>query len=269
MSNPDDLAPDFRTLDAQQPAGEASVSPEQGEGSANLGQREIGRALGTALVLIAVALAVDGPAWQYLVNERVYEEDWGRLLRVMGFVPTWLLAGLALWLVERPVRVGVGAGEYGIQRGAVADMGGNDADRQRERKRARRRSLYLVGTVLLSGIVGELLKLVFRRRRPGEGFELYDFRSWADRPFHNGGLSMPSTHAVVAFGAAVALTKLWPRAWPVWWLLAAGCGFTRVLARAHYASDIVMAALIAAAVGSWLARRLGIGAEESEFSQAT
>jgi membrane-associated phospholipid phosphatase len=235
-----------------------------------LGQREIGRALGTALVLIAVALAVDGLAWQYLVNERVYEEDWGRLLRVMGFVPTWLLAAVALWLVERPVGVGVRAGEYGIQRRARADLGGNDADRQqRKGKWARKRSLYLVGAVLLSGIVGELLKLVFRRRRPGEVFELYDFRSWADRPFHNGGLSMPSTHAVVAFGAAVALTKLLPRAWPVWWLLAAGCGLTRVLARAHYASDIVMAALIAAAVGSWLARRLGIGAEESAFSQAT
>jgi membrane-associated phospholipid phosphatase len=216
---------------------------------------------------MAVAVAVDGLVWQYLVNERVYEEDWGRLLRVMGFVPTWVLAAVALWLVERPVGAGVG---HRGQQMARAGMGGIDADRQqREGKRARRRSLYLVGAVLLSGIVGELLKLVFRRRRPGDVFELYEFRSWADRPFHNGGLSMPSTHAVVAFGAAVALTKLLPRAWPVWWLLAAGCGLTRVLARAHYSSDVVMAALIAAAVGSWLARRLGIGAEESEFSQAT
>jgi membrane-associated phospholipid phosphatase len=216
---------------------------------------------------MAVAVAVDGLVWQYLVNERVYEEDWGRLLRVMGFVPTWVLAAVALWLVERPVGAGVG---HRGQQMARAGMGGIDADRQqREGKRARRRSLYLVGAVLLSGIVGELLKLVFRRRRPGDVFELYEFRSWADRPFHNGGLSMPSTHAVVAFGAAVALTKLLPRAWPVWWLLAAGCGLTRVLARAHYLSDVVMAALIAAAVGSWLARRLGIGAEESEFSQAT
>lgn len=229
--------------------------------------REIGRGVGIALALMAVAVAVDGLVWQYLVNERVYEEDWGRLLRVMGFVPTWVLAAVALWLVERPVGAGVG---HRGQQMARAGMGGIDADRQqREGKRARRRSLYLVGAVLLSGIVGELLKLVFRRRRPGDVFELYDFRSWADRPFHNGGLSMPSTHAVVAFGAAVALTKLLPRAWPVWWLLAAGCGLTRVLARAHYLSDIVMAALIAAAVGSWLARRLGIGAEESEFSQAT
>jgi len=229
--------------------------------------REIGRGVGIALALMAVAVAVDGLVWQYLVNERVYEEDWGRLLRVMGFVPTWVLAAVALWLVERPVGAGVG---HRGQQMARAGMGGIDADRQqREGKRARRRSLYLVGAVLLSGIVGELLKLVFRRRRPGDVFELYEFRSWADRPFHNGGLSMPSTHAVVAFGAAVALTKLLPRAWPVWWLLAAGCGLTRVLARAHYLSDVVMAALIAAAVGSWLARRLGIGAEESEFSQAT
>jgi membrane-associated phospholipid phosphatase len=229
--------------------------------------REIGRGVGIALALMAVAVAVDGLVWQYLVNERVYEEEWGRLLRVMGFVPTWVLAAVALWLVERPVGAGVG---HRGQQMARAGMGGIDADRQqREGKRARRRSLYLVGAVLLSGIVGELLKLVFRRRRPGDVFELYEFRSWADRPFHNGGLSMPSTHAVVAFGAAVALTKLLPRAWPVWWLLAAGCGLTRVLARAHYLSDVVMAALIAAAVGSWLARRLGIGAEESEFSQAT
>jgi membrane-associated phospholipid phosphatase len=196
-----------------------------------------------ALVLVAVALAVDSLGWQYLVNERVYEEDWGRLLRVMGFVPTWLAAALALWLVHR------GGG------GRPEDATGGDALR---RKLARRRSLYLVGAVLLSGVVGEVLKLVFRRRRPGEIFELYDFRAWSDRPLHNGGLSMPSTHAVVAFGAAAALTKLFPRAWPVWWGLAVGCGLTRVLARAHYASDIVGAALIAFVAAAWLAKRMDI-----------
>lgn len=207
-----------------------------------------GRSILAGFGIVAVALAVDELAWTYLVHERVYEEDWGRLLRVMGFVPTWLLAALALWLVERPG----GSLGAGVSR-AVPDVAARSAW-------ARRRGLYLMGSVLVSGIVGEVLKLVFRRRRPGEDFEWYDFRAWSDRPLHNGGLSMPSTHAVVAFGAAVALTRLFPRAWPVWWGLAVGCGLTRVLARAHYVSDIAMAALVAVVVGSWLARRLGIGA---------
>jgi len=43
---------------------------------------------------------------------------------------------------------------------------------------------------------------VFRRERPRAHGGEYFFRAFTDRPLHNGGLALPSTHAIVAFGAA-------------------------------------------------------------------
>ena len=39
--------------------------------------------------------------------------------------------------------------------------------------------------------------------------------------------------------------RLWPKLAPVFWLLAVGCGLSRVLAKAHFVSDVVLAALCA------------------------
>jgi membrane-associated phospholipid phosphatase len=151
----------------------------------------------------------------------VYEEDWGRMFRVMGYVPLWLLAGAALGLHERtPVR-----------------------------RLHRSRGGLLVVAAALGGGVAELLKLVFRRLRPGELGE-YAFRPFTERPFHTGGLGLPSSHALVAFAAAAFLSRIYPRAWPVWWLLAWGCAFTRVAAGAHFLSDVVVAAVIGWLVGA-------------------
>jgi membrane-associated phospholipid phosphatase len=79
--------------------------------------------------------------------------------------------------------------------------------------------------------------------RPGETGE-YIFRAWSERTFSSGGLGMPSSHAVVAFGAAAMLSRLFPRARPVWWLLGWGCGLTRVLHGRHFVSDVVLAAIV-------------------------
>ncbi len=188
------------------------------------------RGLGAGAVLVAVAFAADAWAYEHLVNRRVYEEDWGRLLRVMGFWPTWLAASLALVLHDGPVRV---------TQGWRAALG---------------RGAFLLWGVTASGVVGEVAKLLFRRLRPTAEYVAYAFRPWSERPLYNGGLSLPSTHAIVAFGAAAALTRLFPRAWPVWWGLAVGCGLTRVMAQAHYASDVAVAGLMA-----WLVVQTGRG----------
>ena len=178
---------------------------------------------------------MDAWAFEHVVYGRVYEEDWGRLLRVMGFWPTWLAASVSLVLMDWP------RGAAGARRPALA------------------RGAQLLGTVTAAGIGGELLKLVFRRLRPTADYVAYAFRPWSDRPLHSGGLSLPSTHAVVAFGAAVALTRLFPRAWPVWWGLAAGCGLTRILTGAHYVSDVGVAAVVAILVGKAMWREKGEG----------
>jgi membrane-associated phospholipid phosphatase len=62
---------------------------------------------------------------------------------------------------------------------------------------------------------------------------------------------------MVAFGAAWMLSYLFPRARWVWITLAAGCGLSRVLAQAHFVSDVVVAALAAFATTTWLWRRYG------------
>ncbi|MEX0907648.1 MAG: hypothetical protein WD054_04905, partial [Gemmatimonadota bacterium] len=113
---------------------------------------------------IVVAHLLDPLAFRFLRLENVYGEDWGRMLRVMGFLPLWLLAGIALMRHERaPWRT------------ALHSRGG-----------------LLIAGATLGGIVAELTKLVVRRRRPGE-FGEYVFRPFTERPFSTGGLGMPSS----------------------------------------------------------------------------
>ena len=182
-------------------------------------------------LLLLVAFLADGWAYRNLGVEGIHDEDWGRLLRVMGYLPLWLLLGTALVLHDWPRRTAESV------------------------RPALRRGLLLVGGAAVSGIVGELLKLLFRRERPRAHDGEYFFRAFTDRPLHSGGLALPSSHAIVAFGAAAMLARLFPRAAPVWYLLAAGCAFTRVAAGAHFVSDVVVSFLAAWLVVAWLWRK--------------
>ncbi len=177
-----------------------------------------------ASVVIAAAHLVDVWAWTHVRDPKVYERDWGRLLRSAGFLPTWLIVGIALWAHDR--------GSTGARwRGGL---------------------MVLVPTV--TGALAEVLKLVFRRLRPGDTSPEYVFRSFLDHPWSNKGLGMPSSHMMVAMGAAVVLARLFPRVWWMWYLIAIGCGVTRVLAVAHYASDVAVAAVVAYIVADVLMR---------------
>lgn len=186
------------------------------------------RYLIAAGLLIAASLLLDRWAFEHVVFDRTLEEDWGRLLRAMGYLPTWIVAGFALWLHERST---------------VAA--------------AKRRALLLISSPIVAGLAAEALKLVFRRIRPLAAEGEYVFRSFAERPFSTGGLALPSSHAMVAFGAAAMLAYLFPRARWVWFGLAAGCGLTRVLGRAHFLSDVVVGAVAAVATTAILWRVYG------------
>ncbi len=167
-------------------------------------------------VVIAVAATIvahllDPWAWQHLRNSAVYERDWGRALRVMGYLPIWLLLAAALWL------------ETGD----------------------RRRAAGLAFVPALGGLVAEVIKLVVRRERPNLHDGEYVFRPFADHLMSSKAMGVPSSHAVVAFAAAWVLCRYYPRAYPIWIALAAGCALTRVLAGAHFLSDVVIAAAVA------------------------
>ena len=62
---------------------------------------------------------------------------------------------------------------------------------------------------------------------------------------------------MLAFGAAAMLARMYPRGRWLWYAVAAGCGLTRVLARAHFVSDIALAAVVGWAVTAliWRATR--------------
>lgn len=181
-----------------------------------------------AFAAVALSVLVDRWAFTHVVDTTIYNDDLGRLLRVMGYWPTWLVAALALWLHER------GVVEF-----------------------ARRRAVLLAASPAVSGIAAELLKLSLRRERPAPHEGEYVFRAFTERPFSTSGLALPSSHTMVAFGAAAMLAYLFPRARWVWFGLAAGCALTRVLARAHFVSDVVVAAVAAIGTTALLWARAG------------
>jgi undecaprenyl-diphosphatase len=191
-----------------------------------------GRVLLVIGLALAVAHALDALAWTYLRDSRVNDREWGRLLRSVGYVPTWLVGASALWLAGR-------------RPGAAPGMAW--------------RATALVVAPALAGGLAEAVKLLMRRERPGVESAAYTFRAFAEAPWSTKGLGLASSHTAVAVAAAVVLSRCFPGTAPVWYLLAAGCALTRVLAGAHYVSDTVAAAAIAwltaEVVWRWAMRR--------------
>ncbi|MEZ6318856.1 MAG: phosphatase PAP2 family protein [Phycisphaerales bacterium] len=87
---------------------------------------------------------------------------------------------------------------------------------------------------------------------------------WKDGPlgpflagfWDSSNLGLPSSHTAVAFGGAVVLGILDPKLRVPALVVATACGLTRVLAGAHFPSDVVLGALLGA-VAAGLVARLG------------
>jgi membrane-associated phospholipid phosphatase len=180
-----------------------------------------------ALIIVGfiAASAIDAWGFHHLQKPNVYDQDWGRALRSIGYWPLWIAMAIALWLVDRTHGQGI------------------------------RRATILAGSVTAAGIVGELLKLIVRRDRPGTANGAYAFRPFSDHPFSSRNFGMPSSHAVIAFSGAAALSALFPEATVIWYALAVGCGITRVLAGAHFVSDVYAGAVIGIVIAVAINRR--------------
>jgi membrane-associated phospholipid phosphatase len=172
-----------------------------------------------------VASAIDPWVFHHLREPNVYDLDWGRALRSIGYWPLWIAMAIALWLVDRRAGSGV------------------------------RRAALIAASVSVAGLLGEILKLLIRRERPGTLDGVYAFRPWSDHPFSTRNFGMPSSHALIAFSGAAALSVLFPEASCVWYFLAIGCGITRVIAGAHFVSDVVAGAAIGIAIAIVISRR--------------
>lgn len=185
-------------------------------------------ALAITLAATAVAMLVDRTVFELFNAPKVYDKDFGRLLRVMGFGGTWLVLSLALSLHHD----------------------GTEATK----RIALRRGWLLLWSPLLAGALAEVMKILVRRERPAINDGFYGFRPWDERTWSGAGLAFPSSHAAVAFGGAFMLARMFPRAKWVGIALAVGCGVTRVAARAHFVSDVVFAAGLGWLVSWWLWR---------------
>lgn len=171
-----------------------------------------------------VSVAFDRPFFEAFRGFESENEDWHRLLRVMGYVPTWIVVSVVFALIDWP---------------KVRRMGWF---------RAMWRPGLLMMAVILSGILAEVLKILIRRERPEMHDGAYVMRSWLEYPFYSGGLSSPSSHTAVAFAAGFMMVHLLPRAGWVWLALAFGCAMTRIMAQAHFVSDTYLAAVVSWAV---------------------
>lgn len=208
--------------------------PGAGRGAADAGTNTAsGRSAWIAVALTmaatAVATLVDRTVFEFFNAPRVYDKDLGRLLRVMGFAGTWVALALAVGLT------GDGSAQA--------------------RRVARRRGWLVFWSPVLAGALAEVLKIAVRRERPGLNDGAYGFRPWDERTWSGAGLAFPSSHAAVAFGGAFMLARLFPRAKWVGIALAVGCGITRIVARAHFVSDVVFAAGLGWLVSWYVWRR--------------
>jgi membrane-associated phospholipid phosphatase len=185
--------------------------------------RRLGPEIRFALILIVlflIAQPADQWAFHHFTFPAIYDRAWGRMLRLAGYLPLWSIVALALVLHDWVPRT------------------------RRTLPRASRRGLLLFWSAALGGIIAELLKIAFRRERPGLTDGAHLFRPWSDQPFSTARLGLPSSEVAVAFAAATVLARLFPEAWLLWYTLAVGCALTRVASGAHFMSDVLLAALV-------------------------
>lgn len=180
--------------------------------------RSIGFAV-VAAVLVLAAHGLDRWAVAHLISDRaelLASRDWNRLLRVLGYWPTWAAVG-GVWLLA--------------------------ASHERRDPRWWGPGLFVMASTGLAGGLAEVLKVLFRRGRPDAG-EPYVFFPFSAHGFDTSEYGLPSSHAAVAFAAAFAIGCVRPAA--LWLLvpLAAGCAWTRVLAGQHFLSDVAVAACL-------------------------
>jgi undecaprenyl-diphosphatase len=65
-------------------------------------------------------------------------------------------------------------------------------------------------------------------------------------------LSFPSGHTAGAFGAALAISRLWPAGRVLWWSIAILMGYSRVYVGHHYPLDVVGGAVVGVLVALWV-----------------
>ncbi|HWQ15451.1 MAG TPA: phosphatase PAP2 family protein [Roseiflexaceae bacterium] len=100
------------------------------------------------------------------------------------------------------------------------------------------------------------IKHYFRRRRPF--YDIVEAIAVGKKP---GGYSFPSGHSAAAFAGAWLVTRVFPRLAPLWYLIAALVGFSRVYLGAHYPGDVLSGALAGTTIAEVARRVIDAGDE--------
>src|SRR6202022_803666 len=102
---------------------------------------------------------------------------------------------------------------------------------------------FLFFAVLVPGLTGELIKWIVGRGRPfvGGKADAFNFAPFVGTEAY---ASLPSSHAIVGFALAFAVTALWPRARAAMIVYAILIAASRLVLLAHHPSDVIAGALV-------------------------
>ncbi len=188
------------------------------------------------VLLLAHLLDMPAHAWilfgedQEAAKRKVERTEWYHVLRQGGGLWAWL--GIAIIVALCPPKTaspGPGERRHGVEF-----------------------AFRIVGATAAAGLLAEIFKRIFVRERPGEVGDWYSFQPWLEGVIHGKNLGLPSSHAAVAFAGATVLAAMLPRAAPVFWFWAVGCGVSRMMTGAHWLSDVALGAMIGIVVGLFL-----------------
>lgn len=118
---------------------------------------------------------------------------------------------------------------------------------------------------ILPGLAVHLFKLTIVRRRPSffkRNFADYVNDTWIGVDFGNAEYltqSFPSAHTATAFGLALGLSWLIPRGRVVFFAFAILASFQRIMAGAHWLSDVLAGVGVAFVVAGLLFQNFGLG----------
>lgn len=169
----------------------------------------------------------------------LHSKDWYQVLRQMGYLPTWAI--IAACLVLHDCRALRQPEATGLARALSPG----------QKLGAWHRGLMVLFSAGLGGLAAEIMKITVQRERPGDD-GLYRF-GWLNQDLGIG-WGLASSHAGVAFGGAIMLGWFFPAIRVPLMLLALGCGLSRMLAGAHFATDVYAALLLSYAVAAWMWR---------------
>jgi membrane-associated phospholipid phosphatase len=205
------------------------------------------RALALVLAAFLIVTLLDRPLFFALYDPasaaRYEKREWYQMLRVVGYYPTWMLIGTALLLHAMrpwPLRLGAAERDPRARRGLWWPSW--------LRRPENWSGLLIMLSAAVTGLVCDFSKEIPARLRPVQTAGFYRFHGVPDNLIQTASYGLPSSHAAVAFGAAFMVWFYWPWAGAVALLAAAGCGVTRLLMGAHFASDVFVSAVVAYAI---------------------